>query len=64
MSYTTVAKPSTSNYSATNAAKPFFDDPSIFFDDPRIFFDGNNANAYTAVAKPTSSNYTSVNKPT
>ncbi len=53
MSWTTVNKPTTSNWSVTNpAGRTQYDQANITYDDPTMFFDGINPNAWTNVARP------------
>jgi hypothetical protein len=65
MSYTNVAKPTDSTYTAINAqGREQFDQASLSFDDSLTFYDGVDENAYTSVSKPTGSVYTFISKPT
>ena len=64
MTYTKVAKPTSSVYTlATFEGNYIWDDPNVFYDDPNVYWDGNNTTAYTEVSKPTSSLYTKIAKP-
>lgn len=55
MSWTTVPKPTGTNYTNVNpVGKEQYDQPSIMYNDPNVFYDGVNQNQWTDVAKPTS----------
>jgi hypothetical protein len=59
MSWTSVPKPTGSNYTYVNfEGKQTYDDPTLIYDDPSVFYDSYNPSAWTEVAKPTNSSFT------
>jgi len=64
MSWTNISKPTGTNYTNVNAAKPSYDEPSLSYDDASTYYDGFNSAAYTNIPKPGAQSYTNIPKPT
>lgn len=62
--YTNISKPSSTQYTNTNAmGREQYDQVDIAYDDAGIFYDGVNGGMYTNVNKPVGTVYTNVAKP-
>jgi len=64
MTWTSVAKPSSTPYTNTNpGGKEQYDQSGIAYDSSITFYDGINPNQWTKNSKPTTPSWTKVNKP-
>ena len=65
MSWTKIAKPTTSGYTNINPqGKEQFDQVDVTYDSATVYYDGVNHSAWTKITKPSSETWTSINKPT
>lgn len=65
MTWTSVAKPTSSTYTRVNApGKEEYDQFDVTYDSSTTYYDGANPNQWTDIAKPVSSTWTNVAKPT
>lgn len=64
MAWTTVPKPTSSTWTATNSqGREQYDQSDITYDSATTFYDGYNPTQWTDVAKPATSSWVTIAKP-